>query len=192
MGSFYSTDFMKLWLLHSHLNTPNPSLAISFVLLLTSLSSPNLGTLGSQINLPPLALQRLGMGQGISQRDTCDTGWGVFYFESLPSAFCFMTPDDRQNCFCTCRSTRKSLHWLENAFDEGLPTGSFRLSSAWISHSVHGTWLFCISLPPYCLGFLPLVKSCEWQFWISQKISNRRLVIFILVLPSGFQIKGIL
>lgn len=115
-----------------------------------------------------------------------------FYFEPLASAFCFMTPDNRQNWFCTCRSTGKPLHWLENAFDEGLPTGSFRLSSAWISHSIRGTWLICISLPPYCLGFLPLVKPCGWQFWISPKISSRRLVILILFLPSSCQIKGIL
>lgn len=52
MGSLYPTDFMELWLLHPHLNTPNPGLAIAFVLLLTSLTSPDFGTPGSQINPP--------------------------------------------------------------------------------------------------------------------------------------------
>lgn len=137
---------MELSLLHSRLNTPNPSLAIPFVLLLTTLTSPDLGTRGSQINPPPLAFERLGVGQGISWRDTCGIGWGFFYFEPLASAFCFMTPDNRQNWFCTCRSTGKPLHWLEHAFDEGLPTGSFRLSSAWISHSIPGTWLILASV----------------------------------------------
>lgn len=88
-----------------------------------------------------------------------------------------MTPDDSQNWFCTWRSTGKPLHWLENAFDEGLPTG---ISGCQVQES-HIQYIglgWSASQPPYCLGFLPLVKFCEWQFWISKKNSNRSYIHF--------------